>query len=519
MFVIANPEYAKRLAKSVEANLHEIGMDVGRKAALNLLSNLWGYRDFPHVLSAGISSSPSRYDDECDEAEKASRREVQFAALRNFGVKDKLIPEFLAKVRPTDRRTKPREEGSFSTDQVPEIVSLARKAEELGDTSSAAMILVDALRDSDRRQKGEVVAELKRLSVLEPTACYNLGLAFVIGDAGERNLDAAATHLHACCAFGRGDRVHALSLTVLGDIEGLKVPNRTGVTEASLKFYRQAAITGHSPESAFNCGLFYERKGDDSLAAEFYSIAIEAKHPQAMTNLAFMIRDGRYDGGSKLMRALFASAAAQGDGAAHNAMRIIDRLAIHVDFPEISKSHDEFSKRAHRHPVFAQDLVQVIPVRQWIKVLGDKGWKLISVNTKMSTDMERIATALGNHEREIPVHMTCAPHAVGHRDPDLLKAFENTYGDQDAILISNNILVLNETDNPMERYLCIGMIRTGKEWSDLFLEEGGLDVALKQRVALATNPNLNKGKTFRCDDAAQIEHLLKEATLKNIGKL
>jgi hypothetical protein len=516
MFVIANPDYAKRLAKTLETELHEFGIDVGRRASLNLLASLWGFRDFAHLLSDGISSSPSLYDDECDYAETSRRREVQIQALRDYGLKEKLIPEFLAKVRPTERRTKPRD---FSVDQVPEIVDLARKVDEHGDTASAAMILVSALTDSDRRQKSDVVSALDRLCLVEPVACYNLGIAYVNGDAGSRNLDTAATYLHACCSFGIGDTTHASALSVLGHIESLKSPDRTTGTEASLKFYRQAALTGKSPESAFNCGLYYARHGNYHTAAEYYWMAIEANHAPSMTNLALMIRNGQYDGDGDLMRSLFEKAAAQGDGAAHNAMRLIDRLVDDVDFPELAKANAQFVRSAINNPMLAQDLVDVIPVKQWIKVLSNKGWTLANVRTRISRDFEQIATAVGSRGTEIPIHITSSAHALGHREPIVIDAFERQHGEHGAILISNSIIPLNETLDPLDRYLCIGMIRNGEGWADLFLEEGGLDVALKQREALAVNPNLNKGKAFRCDDAEEIVNFLKESTMKKVRSL
>jgi hypothetical protein len=285
------------------------------------------------------------------------------------------------------------------------------------------VILVEAIIGADRHQKPLVITELDRLSKIEPVACYNLAQAYRLGDAGAANLEKAKYYLDACCAFGRGDRTHALALTVLGDLETMKTP-QVKLGAAAHHYYRQAALTGHSPAAAFNCGLFYEENGNDAIAARFYLMAAEHSHPHAMTNLAGMIREGRFAGGSDHMRFLYESAAKLGDGAAQNAMRMIDTLVAQVDHPEAMKAHGAFSRMARRNPRIAADLIAILPIRQWMKILARKGWKLSNVRTRIAQDADRVAIAIATSGRTIPIHLTCADHVSGNLDHELLSDFE-----------------------------------------------------------------------------------------------
>jgi hypothetical protein len=80
-------------------------------------------------------------------------------------------------------------------------------------------------------------------------------------------------------------------------------------------------------------------------------------------------------------------------------------------------------------------------------------------------------------------------------------------------------VTISEKNNPEEKYLCVGLIRIDGTWTDLFLEDGGLDAALRQREALAANPNLVKGRFFKCDDADEIQRELHDGLSSNLKRL
>lgn len=518
MFVIGNQDFAKRLAKSISDILHDLGMKVTRKQALHLAANLWGYRDYNHLVDAGLGTA-SPYDDLCSPEEVARRRKTQVGAAEAFGIKEGLIDEFLELLKPTARREK-KKDGSYEVPPpVLEIIELSRVAGAAGDTRLAAQILVEAIQSADRRQKKDVVDELDRLCATEPVACFNLGMAYLIGDTGSRDIERADRYFEKCCTFGLGDETHALALTVRGDIEVLRAKGTRREEDAGLAFYRAAALTEKSPNAAYNCGLRYFNRGDYQLAADFYLMAVRQQHVHSMTNLAGMILNGQFAGGSKFMRMLYTEAALKGDGAAVNAMRMIDSLVRQVDFPELRETFVSREKWARKMPFIVDDLVACIPTRQWAKVLSDKDWRLSSVRLKLKHDMAAFAVASSSSGKEVPIHLTCALHIVDHRDEEVLEDFTRLNGDGDAILLFNKLQVLNERGKADDRYLCIGLLRLAGVWSDVYLEGGGLDAVLKQREALAANPGLSRGRTFRCDNAEEILSFLKNATLKNAERL
>jgi hypothetical protein len=518
LFVIGNQDFAKRLAKSISEILHELGMNVTRKQALHLAANLWGYRDYNHLVDDGIGS-PSPYDDQCSPEDVSRRRAVQVAAAKAFGVKEGLINEFLELLKPTARREK-KKDGSYSgPPPIFDSIRLSREAEAAGENRVAAQILVEAIQNADRRQKKDVVDELDRLCAVEPVACFNLGMAYLIGDTGSKDIERADSYFVKCCAFGLGDEAHALAMTARGDIEVMRAKGTSREEDPGLAFYRAAALTEKSPNAAYNCGLSYQRRGNHRLAAQFYLIAVQKKHVHAMTNLATMILNQQFDGGSKFMRMLYTEAARRGDGAAVNAMRMIDSLVRQVDFPEVQDAISNSAKWARKSPFIVDDLVACIPTRQWAKVLSDKDWRLSSVRLKLEHDMAAFAVASSASGKEVPVYLTCALHVVDHRDEEVLHDFTQLNGDGDAILLFNKLHVLNEPGKVDDRYLCIGLLRLAGVWSDVYLESGGLDAVLAQREALAANPALSRGRTFRCENAEEILSFLKNATLKNVERL
>jgi hypothetical protein len=504
MFVIANTDFAKRLAKAIEGAIHEYGLSTNRKGSLNFAATLWGYRDYKHLLADGVSSSPSAYDEECCAEERDARRSTQTRAAIVFGIKEALVSDFLDKARPTSRRNKKKELEGLPSDAIASAISLAQEAEARREPLVATAILIAALQRSDRRQKVEIVSELKRLCLIEPQACCDLGVAYILGDAGTVDLNEAEKYLDACCEFGRGDRTHAYALTMRGQLEKQRDPDRQHPSDDSLPFYLAAALTGHSPGSAYHCGLYHYQRTNYDQAARFYKMAIRGHHREAMTNLAKMIVDGHHPGDGKTVRLLFGTAAQLGDGAARNAMRWIDDLVRHVDYPELAHHRAMMAQFARHNPFIADDLLQTIPVKEWIEVLSDKGWVLRKVNFTLEYDMDRIADAVDSDENQFPVHITSRSHVTDNIDPLVFAEFSDLHGDGDAILIHNRIHALNETESAEDRYLCIGLIRRDGTWGDLFLEDGGLRVALRQLPALKTNPSLNKGKTFRCNDADSI---------------
>lgn len=519
MFVIADIEYAKRVAKSVQTTLKELGIPCSWSKALDFTAALWGYRDFSHLSSDGIGPETSLYDDACDVDERGVRFFVQLEAAKAFGIKQHLIGDFLRKVKPTSARTKQRDHIEPRAADVPQFVRLSRVAEEIGDLPYAGSILIDALQGADRSQKAAIVAELDRLCTLEPSACFNLGTAYRIGDAGKKDHTLALKYMHACCSFNRGDKTHANALASIGDMIGINATDKgVGPHKDSIPYYRAAALTGHSAAAAFNCGLYHYERGEDELASKFYIIGIKQHHAQSMSNLASMIMERRYRGDGKLMRTLFEEAARQGDGVATNAMGMIESLVRQVDFPHITDEMHGMDQIARHVPFLEEGFLIAVPVKQWIRVLQSKGWQLSNVKTKLASNFAAVALAFDNEGNEIPIHMSYNHHVAGDTALTLKGEFDQRFPDGDAVLICNKLVALNEKDNPADIYLCIGLLRRRGVWSDLFLEEGGLASALKQRIAFETNPQLRKGVAFRCEDAIAINQMLHAATLKNVER-
>ncbi|MCV9964917.1 sel1 repeat family protein [Pararhizobium sp. BT-229] len=512
MFIVSNADHAKRVGKKLAEALKKYGVSVTRVASLDLIARMWGYRNFAEIKQ-GSSELPSPYDEDCSDAIRNERMLMQAKALREYGVKEAAIMPILAEVRPTSRQIR---EGAvrerLGADATIAAVEKARRLVAMGEADNAIYGLTDALQSASQKDRSEIVSELDRLSEDYDLACYNIGMAYIIGDAGSRDLNKAKAYMERGASMRTGSAAGALILSVLGDFAS---GNHGGPAnpDLAMSYYKKAALTKKAPQAAFNCGLRYDSAGDHELAAEFYKLGMEGGHAPSMTNWALMLMDGRLPKNLKVARMLLDMAERLGDSKASNVLRMFEAISRPKEPSSFAEIRDIMGN--YVPPVVAE----IIPARLWAKILTQHDWKLSSINTSLRFEWDVLAIATTSDGRDFPIHATHEMHVPGAPTDKVLERFERHFGGRDAVLLFSHVVAISDGNDSTYQYVCLGMVRVDGEWSDAYLEPGGLDAVLRQPLALKTNPQLVKSVAFRCPGGDVIAASVDAATKRLIDKV
>jgi hypothetical protein len=232
-----------------------------------------------------------------------------------------------------------------------------------------------------------------------------------------------------------------------------------------------------------------------------------------MTNLAGMIFDGRASGTGMEMKKLFSKSAQLGDSKAINAMRVIDDLVAHVDNPTPKILRDALGDF---QPPW---LIDIVPMKTWLKVLTDHGWMLTNVRTKPSGELAPFASAVTTDGSPFGLHISAGMHVSGHKPDKTTDLYRKKYGDADGLIVYNKVMAMATGKNPAITHLCIGRLHKDGVWSDYFLQAGGLEAALRQRLELSKNPFLDPSYKFRNENAVSIAAKIEADTLRKINRL
>jgi TPR repeat protein len=470
---------------------------------------MYGYQSWDVFRASLRQEAASAYDEDVSHEQAKDRFNLQLQVLRAEGIKDRVSEATLLTVRPTGRPAKAGKR-LLSDPARTDAMEIAKRQISEGLLDEASSTLLEVLLGSDRRSKQAIVDEMMALSEVNASAAFKLGMAYRLGDAGSQDLNKAKTLMQRCVAFDQRDWTYATALTVLGDIE-----SKSGTPQAdkkALRFYMKAALTHHSGVAAFNVGLLLHDSGNFALSAKFYLIGMLAGHKESMTNWALMVMRNETRGDREEALRLLRLAAREGDAKAANAVEFFK--AHPYSGMRLEEAWDDFD----RMPLFMPELAEMFPVAAWLRILKKHGWKLRRMESAVDYELGVFALASSVDGHSIPLHVSVSSHIPGQSQQALEEELTEMFGEDDAIIIFNKVLPMAE-NVPSQKYICIGRMRIDDEWQDLFLEEGGLETALKQRQALQINPDLDKSVTFYCPDADKIVEQLRKATLRRLNTM
>jgi TPR repeat protein len=510
MFVVKNKDLAKQVVAQLKAKLLEFGYEISHLKCLDLLARMYGHANWKEMEDVGKRAAFSSLDEDAPETEVIERRQIQIAALREFGIKEAVLAKILDDVRPTGRRTQ-ADPFKIDDEQTETLIKVAREASNEGKYAVAAGLLTHAIAHGPRRVRLAVVEELDRLSNHDTTACYTLGIAYLIGDApGGKDVATARKYFERCLAFHAGDEPSVNSYCALGDIVG-GLHGGSKDIEAALQFYMTAALSGKSGDGAFNAGLQYEKRRQSEIAAAFYRLGIVQMHAGCMTNLGNMIARREVPGSLKEISTLFEAASRLGDAKATNSLRNIEALAYRMTMPP---ELDELFEGMQPPEMF----IRIMPIKTWLKVLTRHGWELSDIRTALTDEMDVFASTRLPDGRDINIHACLGMRVAGGEEDSGTELFHRRFGQANGVVIYNKAKPIAEGASPDVVHLCIGRLHMDGEWSDVFLEPGGVSAAIEQRRAIKINPGLDRSFVFRCGAAEAVASDLEDATLRAIDK-
>jgi hypothetical protein len=512
MFVVKNRDHAKRIAARLKEKLQAFGYDISFVQSLNMVARMYGHSNWNALEAACGRDAASLFDEDAAMPEVIERRQLQLSTLRQFGVKETALPRIVDAVRPTARPWIHDPE-QIDSETTSEVLEIAQRRVLDGDTIEAAKNLAYAISNCPKSDRPTVFAALEHLAVVDHAACYNLGMAYLIGDAPDgKDLAKAREAMERCVAFQTGDEFAANALCVLGDIAG---GNHGGPRDDDLavKYYRTSALTGVSPNGAFNTGLHYASRELYEIAGAFYFMGAKLLHVGCITNYAMMVADGRIEGNERLVETFLTAAAELGDVKAANALRNLDMLFNRRADSLMPPVMREMLQQ-YRPPL----IIRIMPIRAWLKILNSHGWSLENVRTALTEELDCFATTRAADGTRFNLHACIGMHVAGQASDRYVEDYHRRFGDDPGIIIYNKITPLSEGDDPKMAHLCIGRLHLDGEWSDVFLEMGGIDAVIVQRRAQQAKSQMDRSQIFYCPDADTIAADLARATERAIDR-
>lgn len=366
MFVIASTERAKRVARDLRKELKDLGIDLEWSKALEIVARMYGYAGWSDLVRRTRGASESPDDHDCGTDEVNARRKTQEAVLVELGLSPEQAARVVDRIRPTARSRKKR-----NSDLPTDLRFWLQRAQDYADAESwerAEAVATQGLQLASGAYKEPFVNVLERIAAHSELARVNLGIAFLLGDAGRKDIARARKLLEEAEQHSSNPKVLVHAHNVLGDIAA-GVHGTKPDMDCAVSHWMSAAELG-SGEAAFNLGLIFERDGDLEEASLVYGRGAELGHPGAMTNLAAMILAAQAPGTPDRMEELYRKAASLGDRVAAKAVANMDLVRDSAKLArEATQTRYEGIEKLMRTGIgYDPEL--------WFELLRDHGWQL-----------------------------------------------------------------------------------------------------------------------------------------------
>lgn len=495
MFVVSTTERAKRVARDLRKELQKHGVEISWSKALEAVSRMYGFSDWNELCAHVGKENPSPDDATASPENAETRKRLHVAVVKSLGVDETTAEDVVGRIRPTGRSRQSNHEDLPV--QLRLLAEAGRKCADSGKWEEAAAIATEGLQVAAGPNKAPFMRLLENAVPHSDRAAVNLGMAYLIGDAGRKDLSRARALIEDAASRSDDPDILTHAYKILGDIAW---GNHGGSPDPDLAVEHWMHAVDHGdPLAAFNIGLYFKDQGLMDEAAEYYETAIDAGQAPSMTNMAGMILAAEIEGTPDRMEQLYRTAARLGDDVAAKALPYIKELRA------AAKQAGEARRGMAEGMMSFMRTGLGYDASLWFEILRDHGWIIEDADPKARGEGTLACVAVTADGRRFPVFMSAAAYMAGDDEDPLAADLKRKLSRlPEAVLVfsaSGTMLIGRDINRAA---VCGGMIWHDGSWNDFFIREGGLDEALRQHAMQEDDPDLDASKEFWSPHASEV---------------